>query len=124
MKSFPLFLFRLGLGLVFLWFGVDKFIHTSLWLSYITPAMSELIPFSQGLFIHTLGIIEIVLGGFLILGLFVRLVALFIALHLFFVVLTLGLNDVAVRDIGLMITAIALALIKKHPYRIVSGFKK
>ena len=102
---------RLGLGLVFTWFGLDKLINPSNWLGYITPKVAQFIFINLNSFIFILGIIEIMLGILLIIGLYTRIVALIMAIHLTLVIISIGFNDVAVRDIGLLSIALYLSLI-------------
>ncbi len=59
--------------------------------------------------IHLNGFLEIAASLLLILGLYVRWVALALALHLFVIAGSLGLNPLGVRDFGLSFATLALA---------------
>ena len=115
---FSIFLIRVSIGLIFFWFGLDKLIHPLLWLGWIPKTIINLIPFSGNTFIYILGVVELVLGVLLIVGFLVRIVALFTALNLIGVIVSIGFNDIAVRDFGLLIMAVSLAISKNHIYSI------
>lgn len=103
---------RIGLALIFIWFGYQQLSHADMWTSYV-PA------WASGSFLdaHQLvlmnGLFEIVAAVLLIFGVFVRTVALLLALHLVGIALSIGLNPVGVRDLGLAFATTALALIGK-----------
>ena len=56
------------------------------------------------------GTLEIVLGSLLLLGLFTRLCAFILALHLGGIMISLGYNDIAIRDFGLSLATFAVFL--------------
>ncbi|MEK7579696.1 MAG: DoxX family membrane protein [Patescibacteria group bacterium] len=103
---------RLGLAFVFFWLGIDKFIHPDYWINAWTPLwfQSLLSRFNIGAlnFIYANGIFEIVLGLGFVFNIFVKLLALFAVLFLLTVIVSFGLNEVTVRDIGLIGSALAL----------------
>lgn len=110
-KTSNLFL-RLGLAFVFFWFGIDKFIHPDYWINAWTPAwfQSLLDRFNIGAlnFIYANGIFEIVLGLGFVFNIFVKLLALLAILFLLAVIFSFGLNEITVRDVGLIGSALAL----------------
>lgn len=116
----PMFIIRLGLSFVFLWFGIDKFIQPMFWASWMPKILIDAIPFSKIIFIYILGLGELILGVLLLIGLFTRLIALFVAIHLCGVIISIGFNDIAVRDFGLLLSAIALAINKIHYFSLDS----
>ena len=123
-KEAPILLIRLGLGFVFFWFGIDKFIHPALWIGWIPQYVLSLIPIFPGIFIFLLGVIETILGALLLLGVIVRLVALISAIHLLAIIFSLGFNDIVVRDIGLLAMALSLAVQKKHIFCLDNYLRK
>ncbi len=106
---------RLALAFVFLWFGIDKFIHPAYWSSWVPAWQLALFPFSATALMYLVGAVEAVLGLLLAAGLFVRAAAAIAAAHLLHIVIMLGFSDIAVRDFALFLTAAALFLIKSHP---------
>ena len=103
---------RLGLAFVFMWFGIDKFIHPDYWINAWVPLWFQETLGRFGIgnlnFIYANGIFEVVIGLGLIFNIFVKLFAIQIALFLLFVIFSFGLNEVTVRDIGLIGAALAL----------------
>ena len=110
-KTSHLFL-RLGLALVFLWFGIDKFIHPNYWINAWTPLWLQSILSRLNIgnlnFIYADGIFEIVLGLGFIFNIFVKLFALLAIVLLLAIALSFGLNEVIIRDAGLIGAALAL----------------
>ena len=105
-KYAPLIL-RIGLALVLIWFGINQLIEPAAWSGLVNGFLANLI--SPITLVMINGVAEIVMAIFLILGLFTRIVAVIHALHLLVIISALGYNDIAVRDFGLMVGAIALA---------------
>jgi len=110
-KTSNLFL-RLGLAFVFLWFGVDKFIHPDYWINAWLPLWLQGILTRFGIgnlnFIYANGIFEVVIGLGFVFNIFVKLLALLTVLFLLFVLISFGLNEVTIRDVGLIGAALAL----------------
>jgi len=104
-----LLVLRLGLGGVFLWFGTDKFIHTSIWQNYIPSWFPMLIPVS--IFIILLGIVETVIALLLLAGFYTRTAATVAALMLIPIIISLGYNEISVRDFGLLMLAVSIAFL-------------
>ena len=103
---------RLGAGIVFLLIGIDQMIHTSAWVGYLPNWFTNFLPSWQTPegFMYVNGIFDSSLGLLLLLGVFTRFIAVLATLHLTGVVITLGYNEVAIRDIGILLSALAVAL--------------
>jgi len=99
---------RYGVGIVFLIFGIWQFVEPSSWEGYL-PAF-VISNFNAATFIYFNGAFDSLIGILLISGAFVRVAAALGALHLLGIVFSLGWNDAAVRDIGLLIVLIAVFL--------------
>lgn len=97
---------RIGLAVVFLWFGVGKFINPSYWLNAWVPhTVITLLPkfrLSGMDFIYLNGIFEILIGLSLISGLGLRFFSFLGIIFLFVVLLFNGVSEVTIRDVGLM----------------------
>lgn len=110
-KTSNLFL-RLGLAFVFLWFGVDKFIHPDYWINAWMPFWLQGALGRLGIgnlnFIYADGIFEVVIGLGFVFNIFVKLLALLTVLFLILVIISFGLNEVTIRDVGLIGAALAL----------------
>lgn len=94
-------LVRTGLSVVFLYMGVDKFLRPDVWLIQMPPQLA----FAN--FVSFLGGAEILLGLLLLSKLY-RLGALGSAAILVGAIGTMGVNDIAVRDFGLLLSAVSL----------------
>ncbi len=99
---------RIGLGLVLLWFGTQQLMHAAQWVSYL-PSWVGSFSISSITFVHLNGWFEVTFGTLLVLGFYTRFVALILALHLFGITLTIGYNEIGVRDFGLSMSLLALA---------------
>ena len=78
------------MALVFLWFGANQLMDSSLWEGFV-PLWIVDFGVSAKLLVTVNGVMEVVLGVMLILGLWVRWVALVLALHLMGIAATIGL---------------------------------
>lgn len=119
----PIFL-RVGIGSVFFLFGIDKFIHLQLWMAYMPVWLTPYLPMSIEMFMYIQGVIEAVLGMFLIIGFWSRTSAFFCALLLAGIVFTLGYNEIAIRDFGLLLGALALSLREQERWSIDALLKE
>ena len=105
------FILRLGIALVFLWFGIDKFIHTSNWIGWVPGWMTKIIPFSATMFMYIQGVIESVAGFFLLIGKYPHLAAFVCVLILLGIEIALigtGQAEMMIRDGGLLAASISL----------------
>lgn len=107
-KRFAPIAVRWGIALVFLWIGIDIWVHTDYWVALLPGYVSQFIE-PQIMMLMT-GVFDFVFGLLLLLGLFTRISALLMALHLIGVIITLGYNDIAVRDFGLLLATIGIFL--------------
>jgi uncharacterized membrane protein YphA (DoxX/SURF4 family) len=110
MKEAAPIVVRVGLSLVFLWFAWQQFAQVEMWTRLIPASVVEMSGLSAATIVHFNAAFEVVFGLSLLLGFFVRTSALLLALHLLSIVLNLGYNAVAVRDIGLMLAMMAVFL--------------
>jgi len=99
---------RIGLAFVFVYFGIDKLVNPINWLGYIPAWIETIVPLRQ--FVLANGILEIILGLGLLYKKTLRLAANIIILFLVGVIISLGLDEVIARDVGLLFMAIALAV--------------
>jgi uncharacterized membrane protein YphA (DoxX/SURF4 family) len=99
-------------GLVPLLAGLDKFFNLLTdWPKYVAPWVANLLPISPQTFMYAVGIIEIAVG-LLVLTRWTRLGAWIAAAWLVLIALnlaTMGLFDIAVRDLAMAVGAYTLA---------------
>lgn len=102
---------RVGIAILFLWFGMSQLLSPADWVSWL-PAWSSAIPLSQTQLVLLNGGFETVFGAFVALGLFVRISALLLALHLFLIAFEIGYSPIGVRDLSLAVSTLSLALFR------------
>lgn len=96
--------------------GLDKFFNLlTHWSIYLSPAALRMIGFHDRPFMRFVGIVEIIVG----IGvyqkpkLFSKIVALWLALIILNLIIQWTYFDIALRDFGLMLSALALAQLSK-----------
>ena len=99
---------RISLALVLLWFGIDELRHPEYWVGFLPPWLSPLLPVSIDTFLLFNGIVEILIGSFLLIGFYTRVFGAIACLHLLLIAIAVGYNDIAIRDIGLCAMALSL----------------
>jgi hypothetical protein len=113
-------LLRIGFTVAPILFGLDKFAEVMIsdWPKYLASEYNDLIPGSAEDAMHIVGVIEIVAG--LVVAFVPRVGGLLVAAWLAGIIVSLllvgGYADIALRDFGLLIGAVALA-------RLASAFR-
>ncbi len=108
-ENYSSLLLRIGLGIVFLYFGIyEKLLNPGITRT-LMEASSISVPIPIGLFILLFGLLEVVVGSFLILGMFTRITALIAALMIGTIIVQLGFLAVP-RDIALFAIAVSLVI--------------
>lgn len=100
---------RIALALVFLYFGFSQLRDPVSFVGWL-PAEASLIPVPAPLLIILNGAFEVLFGTLLLLGIYTRLSAALLGLHLLGIALSMGFTQTAVRDYGLALATIAIAL--------------
>ena len=103
---------RAGFIVLPLWMGIDKFFNVLTdWPAYLAPWVVDLLPFSAQTAMYIVGVIEIVAG--LAIAIKPRYASYVVALWLAGIIINLlihsGFYDVALRDFGLLVAALALS---------------
>lgn len=106
LKEYGPSLVRYAVGLVFLLIGIDQFIHPLTWAGYFPSSLPFGLTAAKAVFLN--GIFDTAIGILLIIGLFTRIVAAIAALHLIGVIYTIGYNEIAIRDLGILIAALSI----------------
>lgn len=100
--------------------GLDKFFHFLVnWDQYLAPAIAQWLPVSAHTFMLIVGVIEIIAG--LLVAVKPRIGGVVVALWLAGIIFNLLIAgkyfDIALRDFGLMLGALALSrLARQHEY--------
>lgn len=106
MRRAPFAIARYGLGIVFFLFGIMQWLDPASWFGYLP--VHGVLGLSDTALVFMNGTFDLFLGALLLAGLFTRVAAGLAALHLAGVIMFLGFNDVAVRDFGLLVVALAV----------------
>jgi uncharacterized membrane protein YphA (DoxX/SURF4 family) len=101
---------RIGIALVFLWFGTQELTNPTDWTSYIPEAAVKLTHLSVYTLTYINGAFEALAGLLLLIGLWTRVVAALLFLHLLTILSVVGYNSIGVRDFGLAIGALSVAI--------------
>ena len=97
--------------------GLDKFAHLLVnWDQYLAPLVTQILPITPHTFMLVVGVIEIAAG--VLVALRPRVGACIVALWLWGIILNLllvpGFYDIALRDFGLSLGALALARLSRE----------
>ncbi|MFH1846315.1 MAG: DoxX family membrane protein [Candidatus Omnitrophota bacterium] len=115
-------LLRISLGALFIVFGIGIFQCDSTALAIRNILTYCYLPWSLDLTVKIIGILEIIIGFFLITGAFVKIVALFGVVLLITVFILSGFREL--RDIVLISAGIAIFISNADPFNLVKVIKK
>ena len=105
-----LFVVRVGLAGVLLWFGSQQLLHTPNWSGYVPDYAVHLSGISATTITLWNGSIEIAFGLMLLAGFLTQISALVMGIHIAIIALSLGINELGVRDWGLAAALFGIAL--------------
>jgi uncharacterized membrane protein YphA (DoxX/SURF4 family) len=114
-RDYAILILRVGLALVFLYFGVMQLINPAQW-TRLLPGFTSSMP--QETLIMLNGVFEVIFGLLLLVGFMTRWVAALLAIHLASITVNLGYTAIGVRDFGLTLATIALALYNNTKYSV------
>ena len=97
---------RLSISVVFLWFGLNQLFNFSDWVGFVPVFLTSIL--SAKILVMINGSLELILGLFMLSGLYLRFSSFILAIHLFFISLSLGYTALAVRDFGLAFATLAI----------------
>jgi uncharacterized membrane protein YphA (DoxX/SURF4 family) len=110
LRVFSPVILRIGIALVFLWFGANQLSDVNSWIGYIPSWITDISGLSAQTIVYMNGTFEIIFGTALLFGFYTRFVAFFLMLHMIDITFTVGLDQIGVRDFGLSIAMIAIWL--------------
>jgi uncharacterized membrane protein YphA (DoxX/SURF4 family) len=97
---------RLAISFVVLWFGINQLVQPEDFMGYLPEFLLQSDYAKTAVILN--GLFETMFGIALAIGFLVRPVALILSIHLFSIVLTLGYNDIAIRDFGLALVSLSI----------------
>lgn len=109
-KNFAPALLRLGLAMVFIWFGTNQLLDQAMWVKLIPEQVVSITGLSPETIVIMNGAFEILMAVLLSFGIWVRLVAILLSVHLLMIIGDLGLTAVGVRDVGLLLAMLSVFL--------------
>ena len=116
MKKYAPTVLRIGIALVFMWFGFQQFTNPEAWISYLPKFVTHITPLDGYQIILLDGVFELVFASALLLGYYTRFTALILALHLLDITFIVGFDAVGVRDFGLSLATIAIFMFGSSPF--------
>ena len=115
-------LLRMGLALVYLWFGISQIMSPLLFTQYIPDFLTALLDNSE-LIVLSSGIIVSLLGLLLLLGLMTKIVAWILVFHMIIVLNGIGYNSMGVKSFGILIGTITIAMTRNDSLRLDNKIK-
>ena len=114
---------RWGIALTLLWFGGAQLLDPVGWSGFVPGYIANNSPIALETIVIANAITEIVFGAALLLGVFVRVSALVMSLHIALIALSLGNTSIGVRDWGLAFAAFGIFLHGPDTFSVM-GFRK
>ena len=108
MKPPSYHILRVGMAITFIWVGVLIIKDPGAWGGLISPWAEKLLPGPIEQVMMSTAILDIVVGGMLLLDVWVWVAGFLASAHLAVVLVTTGINAITVRDIGLLTGGLAL----------------
>ncbi len=107
---------RIGLAMTFMWIGFMIWQSPEAWGSYLMPWAVKLLPMPIREIMLGTAVADLAIGFLFLINRFVWFAALAATIHLIVVIITSGINEGTVRDIGLLAATIALGIeaLPKH----------
>ena len=93
-KRYSTLVLRIALSLVFFWFGINQLADINSWTSLVPEFVKNIMPDTTVILIN--GVFDTLIGLFLLLGLFTRIVGLIAFIHLVPIAINLGYSPSAV----------------------------
>lgn len=97
--------------------GLDKFFHLLLpdWSIYLSPEVTAMVKINKMSFMYIVGVIEVIAGLGVIFKprIFAYIISLWLLLIIINLIMTGHYYDIALRDLGLMLSAFSLGLLSQ-----------
>lgn len=103
---------RIGLGLTFIYIGVDILRHPNMWIGYVPQ--ETMFTLDRAAMLRLGGLFDITIGAMLGAKIWPRLAGVLAVLHLMGIFTLNGIDSVLARNIGLLGTALAVVVWPKN----------
>lgn len=104
---------RYGIGFAFLYSAIASFVNPNAWIGFLPNFLSLVAP--KEIFLNVFSVFEIFLALWLFSNRKIYYAAILSAITMFgIVVFNLGALDIVFRDVTILFSAIALAILTKH----------
>ena len=121
-KDFAFVILRVSMALVFLYFGFQQVYSPDSWTSFV-PEFAILSGMTANNIVMINGVLELILGSFLIVGIYVRFSALILSLHLIGIAISIGFTPLGIRDFGIAFATLALSIFGSDKYTLDYRFE-
>lgn len=122
MSDYGKLILRIGLGLVFFYFGLNQLIEPIRWIDLIPEIFTKFI--DPKIIIYLNGIFDILIALFLFCGIFIKIISILGFIHLIGVSLfSLGFTPSGIRDLGLAFAILSLYFFGEDRFNIKNFFE-
>lgn len=111
-KISPSYLLQIGIGLVLIYAGAHSFIDATNWIQFVPNWISSII--SSETFLVIYSIFEMLIGIFIIFGLFTKITLLIASLNFFLILILYGVTDYTFPLFGILMATISLFFLSKN----------
>ncbi len=112
-NEWGLLILRLGLAVLFLWFGFSQLLDGINWVSWVPEWAVNVFHLPPAMIVLANGLFEVVAGALLALNIWTRPVAFVLALHLLVITIEIGATAIGMRDLALTAATFALSLLAR-----------
>lgn len=101
---------RVGMGITFLWIGILILRDPAGWGGFLQPWALKLLIMPVEQVMMATAVLDMLVGLLLLIDTWTFMASFIASIHLVVILITTGINEVTVRDIGLLGGTIALAI--------------
>jgi len=105
----PATILRIGIAGVVIWFGFSQILDQTMWQSFIPDWAISLSGLSAITLVKINGIFEVIAGTLLVYGVWVRILAGLLFVHMLGIVSILGTSPTGMRDVGIAVALLSVA---------------
>lgn len=114
MSSYSLLVLRLTFSALFYWFGIEQLTEAEEWVGFL-PDWIGYLPIPGEMLVQLNGLFEVVCATALLIGVYTRWIAGFLAIHLFGIALSAG-GAIGVCYAALGMMGVVLAMSESDPW--------